>query len=291
MNAVATAAALCAALATVLALEVLRRLCRPDERRGRVPAVLPWPLRAAWPLSRPLLAPLRSLVPVKVRAGIDARLLRCDLDGVLTVEQWLALRVVWALLPSPAASVLASLLQWPVPVCAGATAALSWGLSGHWLAQRRAERERRILKDLPASLDVLTLCVEAGATLTSALRMLVDKSDDTPLRAVFARILREVRAGRTRLEALEHVARVYRLPCLDALVMALLQSESAGMSLGTVLRAQAGQRAAERHQRAERLALQAPVKMLAPLVLCIFPCTFVVLAVPVVARLLPAAAP
>lgn len=291
MSPLATAVASCAALTALLTVWTLGALARQGLWRRAAPAVLPLALRTLWPLSQVLVTPLRRAVPPALLGRVETQLLRCDLDGLIDAPQWLALRGMLALLSGVAVAALAQLAQWPVLPCGLAGAALGGMLSGHWLSQRRAARERQILKDLPANLDVLTLCVEAGATLTAALRMLVDKSGDTPLRAVFARVLREVRAGRTRLEALEHVARLYRLPCLDALVMAMMQSESAGMSLGAVLRAQAGQRAAERHQRAERLALQAPVKMLVPLVLCIFPCTFVVLAVPVVARLLSAGAP
>lgn len=289
MNVLATASAGCAALAVVLTVRALGVLARNAAGQCWAPVTLPVLLRIIWPLSQPLVGTLCRVVPQALQRRIEAQLLRCDLDGLLDAPRWLALRATLALLSAAMAGLLAHPLQWPAIACALAAAGFGAVLSGHWLAQRRALRERQILKDLPASLDVLTLCVEAGATLTAALRMLVDKSGDTPLSAVFARVLREVRAGRTRLEALEHVARVYRMPCLDALVMALVQSESAGMSLGAVLRAQAGQRAAERHQRAERLALQAPVKMLVPLVLCIFPCTFIVLAVPVAARLLSAA--
>ena len=105
---------------------------------------------------------------------------------------------------------------------------------------------------------------------------------------MFERVLREIRSGRTRVEALQHVARVYDSEGLTALASALLHSEGAGMSLGTLLRAQAQQRTAERHARAERLAMQAPVKLLGPLILCIFPCTFVVISVPIVVRILEA---
>ena len=75
-------------------------------------------------------------------------------------------------------------------------------------------------------------------------------------------------------------------PPVTSLVAALVQAETSGGSLSGVLRAQSEQRLNERFARAEKLALEAPVKLLAPLILCIFPCTFLVLAFPVVIRLL-----
>jgi len=98
-------------------------------------------------------------------------------------------------------------------------------------------------------------------------------------------VLREIRGGRPRAEAFTHVAGIYGNESLTTLASALEHAESAGMSLGQVLRAQAEQRTAERFARAEKLAMQAPVKMLGPLILCIFPCTFIVIGVPIAVRL------
>jgi tight adherence protein C len=252
---------------------------------------LPWWLRACW-WPAALLAPaLAPLIPQRLHRQATQDLARCDLDGQLTASQWFSLRVCHGLLCAGTAIGIALSLHWPSLRCAAFGCAAGMVLTPRWLGQLRAERERLVCKQLPAYLDVLTLCVEAGATLTASLRMAIDKAPEGPLRQIFERVLREIRSGRTRLEALEHVAGVYNIEGLNALVTGLLQSEGAGVSLGTLLRAQSEQRSAERHIRAEKLALQAPVKMLGPLVLCIFPCTFVVISVPVIARLLDAGQP
>jgi len=154
-----------------------------------------------------------------------------------------------------------------------------------YVRRRRQDCERRMLKELPAYLDAMTVCVEAGATLHMSLRIAVDKASPSPTRRVFERVLREIRMGRSRVEALNLVARLYDIEALNTLVAALVQSEGHGMSLGGVLRAQSQQRATERQLRAEKAAMKAPVKMLGPLVLCVFPCTFIVIAVPVVVRM------
>jgi len=157
-----------------------------------------------------------------------------------------------------------------------------------WIHQRIADCERRIARELPPCLDLLTVCVEAGATLTAASRFIVEQAPEGPLRNYFDRVLREVRSGRGRAQAFVSVADSYGVECLSTLASALSHAEAAGMSIGQVLRTQAEQRSSERFVRAERQAMQAPVKMLGPLIFCIFPCTFIVLAVPIAYRLMEA---
>lgn len=253
-------------------------------RTGPAPMSLPLALRMLW---RPagLLAPgMAGLLPAPVRNRLHASLARCDLD-VLSPEGWLAIRLLHGLLALLAtASILVS-LRLPVGVFGAVALVLGCCWGGHWLRRWRTRRATAILKQLPAYLDLLTLCVESGASLTTGLRLAVDKSPPGPLRQVFERVLREIRSGSTRVDAFARVARIYDLECLSALTSALIHSEGSGMSLGAVLRAQSQQRTAERFTAAERLAMQAPVKMLGPLILCIFPCTFVVIAVPIAVRL------
>jgi tight adherence protein C len=169
-------------------------------------------------------------------------------------------------------------------VLAGAALGLAWPAS--WLRGRRDARLRAIEKALPFYLDVLTLSVESGANLTGALRHAVSKGPAGPLQVELERVLRDVRAGRSRADALRAMAERIELPAVGSWVAALVAAERHGAGLGPILRAQADQRRQERFQRAEKLAMQAPVKMLFPLLAFIFPCTFVLLFFPVVVRLL-----
>ncbi|MCS6944210.1 MAG: type II secretion system F family protein, partial [Sutterellaceae bacterium] len=93
-------------------------------------------------------------------------------------------------------------------------------------------------------------------------------------------------AGRPRIEALRDMAERLDFGPITSLVSALVQGELMGSSLGPILRAQSEQRRSERFQRAEKLAMEAPVKMLGPLILCIFPCTFIVIGFPIVVKFL-----
>src|SRR5690606_3603917 len=126
--------------------------------------------------------------------------------------------------------------------------------------------------------------------LHGALQLAVDKGPDGPLRDELQRALSETRAGMSRADALRQLAQRLDEPAVKTWVSALIQAESLGMNLAPILRAQADQRRAERFLQAERLALQAPVKMLFPLIVFIFPCTFMILAFPIAMKLMELAA-
>src|SRR5690606_9358816 len=100
------------------------------------------------------------------------------------------------------------------------------------------------------------------------------------------RMLADVRTGMSRVEALERWSQRCDLTGLRQLVSAVAQAEQSGMSLGPALRAQSEQQRTERFLRAEELALQAPVKMMLPLVLCIFPCSFLIIGFPIAGKFL-----
>lgn len=157
-----------------------------------------------------------------------------------------------------------------------------------WIKERTKQRNLRILKSLPFFLDVVTLSVEAGLNLSSALQQAIEKMPEGPLPNEINRVLRDVRAGRPRIEALRDLAARLDFGPVSSLVSALVQGELMGSSLAPILRAQSEQRRTERFQRAEKLAMEAPVKMLGPLILCIFPCTFIVIGFPIVVKFLAA---
>jgi tight adherence protein C len=100
------------------------------------------------------------------------------------------------------------------------------------------------------------------------------------------RTLRDIRAGRNRSEALRSLAERVQMPAISSLVSALTTAEKQGMNIGPILRAQAEQRRNERFLRAEKLAMEAPVKMLFPLIAFIFPCTFIAIGFPIAMKFL-----
>ena len=155
-----------------------------------------------------------------------------------------------------------------------------------WLKERIASRRRMLLRALPFFLDIITLCVEAGLNFQGAMVQAVDKGPDGAFKEEMQRVLRDIRAGRSRSDSLRAMASRLNEPSIGNFVSAVIQAESMGMNLGPVLRAQADQRRTERFLRAEKLAMEAPVKMLFPLIAFIFPCTFIVLFFPIAMKFL-----
>ena len=242
--------------------------------------------RLTWPLVLVLAAHLAPLTSARARHARLARLRRAGLDYALNAEQFAAGQFVAALC---AVAVLA--LAWSprglAPGWAMAMAAVLGFVVPHsWLRDRVEGRRRAVLRELPFYLDVITLSVESGLNLSSALAQAVDKGPGGPMRVEIGRVLRDIRAGRARAEALRSMAERLAIPAVSSLVSALLVAEKQGGALGPVLRAQAEQRRSERFLRAEKLAMEAPVKMLLPLLVFIFPCTFAILLFPVASRLL-----
>ncbi len=155
-----------------------------------------------------------------------------------------------------------------------------------WLRDQIKKRLLQISRALPYHLDLLTLAVEAGLDFTGALGKVVERGKHGPLRDELQLVLKQLRVGRTREEALNDMVGRVRLPQLTQFVRALIQADKMGTSLGKVLRIQSVQMRVERTQRAEKLANQAPVKMLFPLVACIFPTVFMILFGPIVFALM-----
>jgi tight adherence protein C len=146
-------------------------------------------------------------------------------------------------------------------------------------------RQKEITLALPNALDLLCISVEAGLGFDAALARVVEKFDNA-LSREFAFVLNEIRLGRPRHEALEDLGRRSGVTELNSFIQALVQSDQLGVGIARVLRIQADEMRRRRRQRAEARAQQASLKMLFPMVGCIFPVLFVVLLGPAAIHLL-----
>ncbi|MGQ0508511.1 MAG: type II secretion system F family protein [Myxococcaceae bacterium] len=151
-----------------------------------------------------------------------------------------------------------------------------------WLSDQVKKRHLAISRALPHDLDLLTLSVEAGLDFSGALAKVVEKGRPGPLHDELTLVLRTLKMGKTREEALKAMTSRVALPALQSFVGALVQADRMGTGVGKVLRIQSAQLRSERAQRAEKLANEAPVKMLFPLIACIFPTVFLILFGPIV---------
>jgi tight adherence protein C len=219
------------------------------------------------------------------RHALDSLLERAGVDAYLQAGQWLALLLLTATLSAAACLVVTHAAGTALLWQAAAAAAVGAVLPCLWLRDRVLRRRQAIVRELPGYLDLLTLGLEAGCAFGAALQLTVARSAPGPLRMALERALQEIRAGRSRSEALQRLERRLRIASLSAAVAAIVQAEATGVSLAPVMRAQALRGTQDRFARAEKRAMEAPVKMLAPLVLCIFPCTFIVIGFPIAVRL------
>jgi len=148
-----------------------------------------------------------------------------------------------------------------------------------WLQSKIDRRQTEIRKAMPDALDLLTICVEAGLGFDAAMAKVSEKWENQ-LSLGFARAIREVQLGKTRREALRVMSDRMGIPEMTSFIAAVIQSEMLGVSMAKVLRIQSDQMRMKRRQRAEEAAHQAPIKMLIPMVVFIFPTIMIILMVP-----------
>lgn len=159
--------------------------------------------------------------------------------------------------------------------------ALGFFLPDLWLSSRITEYKSAMRRALPDMLDMLTISVEAGLGFDQAIAKIV-RNTSGPLAQQFGRMLQEIQAGASRGDALRNLAQRTEVPELNGFIMAIVQADVFGISVSTVLRAQAGEMRIKRRQFAEEAAQKAPVKLVFPLVLCILPATLIVILGPAV---------
>jgi tight adherence protein C len=147
------------------------------------------------------------------------------------------------------------------------------------LTSKITRRQKEIRKAMPDALDLLTICVEAGLGFDAALSKVSEKWDNE-LSLAFARTIREIQLGKVRRDALKDMSDHLGIPEMTSFVAAIIQSEQLGVSMAKVLRIQADQMRLKRRQRAEEEAHKAPIKMIIPMALLIFPTIMIIILTP-----------
>lgn len=247
-----------------------------DDRSYQDP--LPKPLRMLWPL---VTMATRFIAPKLKTAQLEKthRLLQASgQDYLLTPEELYGMRLVSVIICIVLLLLCVLMLgAWglhSVFLCVLFGGLFGWVYPMIWVNDRRKVRQRRVVRELPVFLDFITMAVEAGLNITGAIEKSVEKGPSGPIKDEFSRMLRDLRAGLPRTEALKRMAARMDVPQVTNFTSALIQADKVGANLSETLRAQSMQRREERFLRAEKMALEAPVKMMLPLVMFFFPLIF-----------------
>lgn len=199
--------------------------------------------------------------------------------GLRTID-FMGLKVVAALIISGLAFLLVGVALGSAAttsiIVAGVALVIGFFVPDYWLVTRIKARQKAIILGIPDTLDLLTISVKAGLGFDAALGKVIEKTEG-PLTDEFRRAMAEIRIGKARRDALKELVGRTNVPALTNFIGAIIQAEQLGVAIANVLEVQSEQLRIERRQRAEEMAAKAPIKMLFPLVGCIFPSMFIVI--------------
>jgi tight adherence protein C len=228
-----------------------------------------------------------SRMPAGTAVQIRLKLSQAGNPAGLTPAGFQAVRYSSAALMAVAGLALGLIVPIGMPVFvevpfAGAVFALAgFLLPGLWLEQRIGQRRRQIQRSLAEATDLLTLVVESGMSLDEGLLSITERFHNA-LGDEIGKVLREIRLGRPRMAALEHMADTAGVPDLHHLVESIVQSDQMGVPIARLLRVQATEMRRRQRQGAQERAAQASSRMVFPMVGCIFPVLWIVLLGPAI---------
>ena len=243
--------------------------------------------RTIRPLANRLSGSIARVTSTSFSQQTERRLALAGNPGDLRVADWLGIKAVGAIVGAGVFVLLfvfPGVLVVPIPInfaMIGVGVMFGYTIPEFWLGGRVKKRQKAILLQIPDALDLLTISVRAGLGFDGALGKVVEKLKG-PLTEEFRRALAEIRVGKARRDALRDIVPRTEVPPLTNFIGAIIQAEQLGVSISKVLQVQSEQLRIERRQRAEEQAAKAPIKMLFPLVGCIFPSLFIVILGPAI---------
>ena len=237
-----------------------------------------------WPLIKLIDFFVAANLPIKVIENVDSKLQKNGVSFAVTPGEFISSIIVFLTL-FPALGWLAMSSSGSPDVTVLVLLALVGAvLPQLWMRDTRTKRNFELVRNLPVYLEYLSMCVDAGLNFSGALKQSVDKGPKGAMRNEFRIVLRDINSGETRADALTRLEKRVDLSDISIFVRAVIQAERMGSSMKETLVIQAEQRLTERFQRAEKMAMEAPVKLVVPLVVFIFPLTFIILLFPIVVR-------
>ena len=243
--------------------------------------------RTIRPLANRLSGTVARVTSTSFTQQTEKRLALAGNPGGLRTADWLGIKAVGAVIGAGLFFLLFFIVGvLGLPLVLRVVMVPIGGLFGYtipefWLGGRVRRRQKEILLQIPDALDLLTISVRAGLGFDGALGKVVEKLKG-PLTEEFRRALAEIRVGKARRDALRDIVPRTEVTALTNFIGAIIQAEQLGVSISKVLQVQSEQLRIERRQRAEEMAAKAPIKMLFPLVGCIFPSLFIVILGPAI---------
>lgn len=249
---------------------------------------LPFSQRFLMPGLQKLGARIASRTPSERLNETRRKLVLAGNPGNLSAPEFMAIKLVAGVVLGPlAALLLAGSMHKLAFTLVGLVmgSAIGYYYPSTYIKRKAKERQTAIEKVLPDSIDLLTISVEAGLAFDLALKRVSEKWDNA-LSDEFTKVLTDMRLGRPRREALKDMVERTGVEDLSKFVSAIVQAEQLGVGIVQVLRLQADQLRQRRRQRAEEKAHKAPIKIIFPMVLFIFPSIYVVILGPAIPRIL-----
>jgi tight adherence protein C len=246
----------------------------------------PFLLRVCGPVLQKLSKVSFQLTPVNIRIQSEQLLDLAGRPWNLSVKEFLVFKFILIIF-LPGIVLLMTFRSNPLLTFVAVVTAflITMVLPNFVLKRAITMRQQKITDELPDNLDLLTVSVEAGLGFDQALLKVVEKSKGV-LPQEFQRVLHEIRIGKTRRDALREMASRTGVEDLQTFVAAIIQADQLGVSIGNVLRIQSQQLRQKRRMNAEERAQKAPIKMLIPMVLFIFPSLFIILLGPGVLQMI-----
>lgn len=269
-------------LAISYSIYAIRSELPGEDRTYKDP--LPRLIRMIWPLVRVFAHNFGERLPADFLEKYQKLLRKSGLDYLFSPSELFGLQMVSALIMLGMSDFILSSLDLRDFLLEAIGAGLGFAMPLSTITSKRKKRELQLTKELPVYLDFLTMAVQAGLNMSGAIAQAVSKGPDGALRYEFQKVQRDMKAGMSRSNALREMADRLEIRDITGFVTAVIQAEKTGASVGISLKAQADQRRSERFQRAEKAAMEAPVKLIFPLVAFIFPLTFVFIAFPIVMK-------
>jgi tight adherence protein C len=250
----------------------------------------PFSQRVLRPILKSIILRLGAISPASNTDKIKLKLAEAGNPSGLGVAEFVGLRLFLALALGVGFFLLFSVggnisaMSVVLPLC---LAAFGFMMPGIWLSRKAKARRKEILKTLPDAIDLLTISVESGLGFDPALMRVAEKWDNAVTRE-FARVLSEMRIGKSKRESLREMSARCNVDDLTTFVSAIIQADQLGVSISQVLRIQSEAMRVRRRQRAEEQAHKAPIKMLFPMAFLIFPALYVIILGPSVPQIVEA---